>query len=121
MHFCSLQTTGQTYGVEDSDAAEPSIIFVEELHKDSRTMAIISCEGIMLIKLTEDDDLVVKTLVALLTCYYVYDVKYPKEHEGILQLLEDVLMEVTESRGPLHKVASYRTLIAELMAKMDTA
>ena len=72
MHFCSLQTTGQTYGVEDSDAAEPSIIFVEELHKDSRTMAIISCEGIMLIKLTEDDDLVVKTLVALLACYYVY-------------------------------------------------
>jgi hypothetical protein len=81
-------------------------------------MAMIACEGSVLCKITVDNGLVGKTLVLLMACYYVFDVMYPKKHEAILQLLQDVLMEVTEDKGSMYKVASYRPLIAELMGKL---
>ena len=39
---------------------------------------MIACEGILLAKLTEEERMTGKSLVALMATYYVYDVGYSK-------------------------------------------
>lgn len=52
----------------------------------------------MISKLAETDHLVSRTMVTLMACYDVYDVQYPKLREGILQLMQDSLIQLMQRR-----------------------
>ena len=59
-----------------------------------------------------------KYLVASMATYYVYDVGYSKAHAGILQLIQEVLMEISDDKGRMHKSLTYRTVVSELTSKI---
>ena len=73
----------------------------------------------MLYKLTEREKFFSKTLTTLMLSYYVYDVQYPKEHVGILQLMQDALLRVTEEKP--RRSTRVRNVVAELLARMEQA
>ena len=87
---------------------EPTIAFIEEPQKDGRVISIISCEGMIVAKLTERDDLLGKAITSLMAAYYVYHVSYPREHTSkhtsILQFFQDVLMKKTEDNAKRHEI-----------------
>ena len=73
----------------------------------------------MLYKLTERENFFSKTLTTLMASYYVYDVQYPKEHDGILQLMQDALLRVTEEKP--RRSTRVRNVVAEVLARMEQA
>lgn len=72
----------------------------------------------MLAKLTESKNLLGKTFTMLMASYYVYHVRYPKDHSSILQLFQDVLMRNTEKNARRH--TRLRSYSAELLSQVDT-
>ena len=61
-----------------------------------------------------DTDLV-KALVDVISCYYVFDVLYPDSKVGILTFLQEIALELYDSS---HKGTKYATFMTELKILM---